>query len=396
MMNYLFRRVQGPDEVEDACSKIVLITFALLAIGLIAAASVAAPGTALEGTSLHGLRIACGIATLLILYRMDLEAVRRATPYLLGICLVLLVLVLVPGIGHRVNNAQRWIRVGSLSIQPSEAMKIIMVLFVADFAAKREGVLADFKKGFVPAMGITLAVCGVIFLEPDFGTAVYLLLVCGAILVAGGARVQHFVWAGIVGLPLAVALAWSKFEHVRGRFQDLASGGGYQVRRALESLGSGGFFGEGIGAGMGKLGYVPEGRNDFVAAIIGEEWGWIGMAVLIGLFVGMLGYGLRVVYGSRDRFGALVAFGILFAIALQAAVNLAVVAGVAPPKGIALPFVSAGGSSMVMMCAGIGLVANVAKRAVADQRRLAQEAKVSSVDGSVSTGVSQVLGGSHG
>lgn len=389
-MKFLYHSETSPEIVDDASRRIVLLSFALLAIGLVAAASVSPPGTALQGTAMHGLRIIIGIATMLLLYRMDLDAIRRATPILLAVCLFLLVLVLIPGIGHRANNAQRWIKIGSLSIQPSEAMKIVMVLFIADFAAKREGVLADFKKGFVPAMGITLGVCGVIFLEPDFGTAMYLLLVCGAILVAGGARVSHFVWCGMVGLPLAVILAWNKFEHVRGRFQDLAAGGGYQVRRAMESLGAGGFFGEGIGAGMGKLGYVPEGRNDFVAAIIGEEWGWVGLAAIIAMFAAILVYGLRVIYGSRERFGALVAFGILFAIALQAAVNLAVVAGIAPPKGIALPFVSAGGSSMVMMCAGIGLVANVAKRAVADQRRLAQQSTV------LSSGGSEVLGGSHG
>lgn len=367
MKGIFWKNSANPQEVEKACSSVIIITLILLSLGLVAAASGAAPGHAWQGAGAHGLRIAAGIAALLFFYRCDLQKLRSLSYWIFAFIAVLLVLVLIPGIGYEANHARRWFRLGSLSIQPSEAMKIALVLVLADFATKRQGKLQDLRQGFIPAIGIALFASGLVFLEPDFGTALYLLLVSGAMLVAAGAAVKHFLYAGLFGLPAIIIFAWNKFEHVKGRFQDLASGGGYQVRRAIEVLGSGGFWGNGVGTSMIKLEYVPEGRNDFVAALIGEEWGWIGMMAMLALFCALLFYGLRIIYGAKDRYGALLVFGVLFAIALQAGVNLAVVAGIAPPKGIALPFISSGGSSMVMMCAGIGLVANVARRAFVSQ-----------------------------
>jgi cell division protein FtsW len=300
---------------------------------------------------------------MLLAARLPRERLRRAALPAFLVCLALLALVLVPGLGHESNAARRWFRLGGLSFQPSEFARLALVLFLAHFLAGRGEEMASFRRGFLPAAGALAAVVGLVLVEPDFGSAVYLLFVGIALLAVGGARIVHLCAAAAAALPLLLFIGWRSFGHVRERFAYLLEGD-YQGTIARVALGSGGIFGRPLGEGGLKWGYVPESRNDFVFAILGEEAGLTGCLLVVALFGAFLAFGHRAAKARREEpFDALLIFGVVFAVALQAALNLAVVTRLAPPKGIALPFVSAGGTSMTILGVGVGLAAAAASRA---------------------------------
>jgi cell division protein FtsW len=260
------------------------------------------------------------------------------------------------------NHARRWFRAGALSFQPSEFAKLAGVVFLADLAARKGEGMRDFRRGFLPAFAGLLLPAGLVLAEPDFGTAIYLLLVFTALLAVGGARIRHFLVALAIAAPLFVAVAWSKFDHVRARLATLAGRPTYQVEQSIVAIGSGGILGRGLGEGEMKRGFVPLGHNDFVFSILGEETGLVGALLVLGLFGAILHAGLRAAQGLQGNpFASLLVFGVVFAIGLQAAINLAVVTGLAPPKGISLPFVSAGGTSIAVLATGVGLAASAAR-----------------------------------
>lgn len=284
--------------------------------------------------------------------------------------LVLLAVVLLPGIGHTSNGAQRWFRMGPMSFQPSEFVKLTLVVWLAAHLTRASSQLSDWKLGVLPAAG-PLALAGLlVIVEPDLGTALFLAAVGAAMMLVGGVPVKKLALLCLAAVPVVLWQVIRRWDVVVHRFAVFGGDGAgasemnHQVKQSLIALGSGGVFGRGVGAGMQKLLYLPEAHTDFILPVLGEELGFVGTSLVILLFAGFVVCGLKITIGAaaRDRFGFLLAFGWVFCIGLQAAGNIAVVTGSVPTKGIALPFLSLGGSSLVVLCMALGLMYAVAAR----------------------------------
>lgn len=355
--------------LERSLRGLVGAVLALSGIGLIAAASFAPPGEELFATRRHAFFLAVGLLGFLVVSRAPLERwVRHRDTMVVVTALFLLAVFAFP---HS-HNAHRWIRFGGFSFQPSEIAKLVMIYYTAAFVAERGRDLEDFRRGFLSPLVRIGVITGLILFEPDFGTAIFLFIVTSTMLVVAGARLVHFAAVGAFCLPLMLVVAWSKFEHISTRigmlFQDTSEV--LQVARGHTALALGGWGGEGIGRGVMKLGFVPEGRNDFVFAQIGEEWGLAGTAAIILLFGLFTLHGIRIIQAVKDPLRSLIIYGCVFSIAFQAVLNLGVVTKLLPPKGIALPFVSAGGTSLVAGLLAIGMIIGAARSVLERARAL--------------------------
>lgn len=344
----------GPPKALRAAGLLAGCALGLTAIGFATAASVAPPESFQSRILSYGIGVIVAILGFLVAARVPIPVVRRVLPWIAAVVALLLALVLVPGIGKDVKGARRWFAFGSFGFQPSELAKILLILLLADFVGRDPTRLARLRAGFLPAAGIVLLFSGLVFFEPDFGTAVYLIALGGVLLALGGAPTTYLLGSALLSIPAVVLLALRLFGHVSRRStQD------YQVVQSIRALAEGGILGVGYGNGRMKFGHVPEGNNDFVLALVGEEWGLVGTLTVLLLFAGILLAGWRGARACRDPFGRLVAFGVAFAIVFQAVFNVAVVTGVAPPKGIALPFVSSGGSALLGFSLAVGFAVNV-------------------------------------
>ena len=301
---------------------------------------------------------------------------RSPTTYLLVLSVVLLILVLLPQFGMEINRARRWIRIPAgpitVSFQPSELAKWAIILFLAGVCDRFATELKLYWKRFVPICSVVGLVAGLIVIE-DFGTAAFISLLAFLMLIIAGVKWWHI----LTPLPLAAAAFLAVLIRSPSRMQriiaflhpeKLTDSAAYQANQSLVALGSGGLFGKGLGRGICKYGHLPEDTTDFIFAIIGEELGFIGDAVVILLFIAFVCLGILVILRCRDRFGQLLAGGIVLTIALQAAINIGVVTVVLPTKGITLPFVSAGGTSMLLSSAAVGVLLNIAKQSRYDAR----------------------------
>ncbi len=302
---------------------------------------------------------------------------RNPTGYLLVLSIVLLAIVLsqrlypvFPEFVPRINRHYRWIKIPlgpiSMSFQPSELAKWAIVFFLAGVCDKFGDQIKLFWKRFVPVCAVVGVVVALIIVE-DFGTAALISLLAFLMLVVAGARLWHI----LPPLPLLAVAFYAAVRHSPGRTQRITAflnpdkwtdTINYQPHQSLIALGSGGLWGKGLGKGVCKYGHLPEDTTDFIFAIIGEELGFIGNAAVILLFVAFVALGILVVVRCRDPFGRLLAGGIVLAIAIQAALNIGVVTVVLPTKGIPLPFVSAGGTSMLLSAAAVGVLLNIAKQ----------------------------------
>ncbi len=302
---------------------------------------------------------------------------RSPTTWLLIVSTGLLMLVLIPRFGTEINYARRWLRipVGSahISFQPSEMAKWSIVFFLAAFCHKFRAEMKVFGKRFVPVCCIVGFVVVLILIE-DLGTAAFVALLAFLMLIVGGASVWHL----LAPVPLVAGAFLLVLVRSPGRMQRIAAflhpeqwtdSAGYQASQSLIALGSGGLWGKGLGKGICKYGHLPEDTTDFIFAIIGEELGFAGNAVVIALFIAFVVLGMVVVVRCQDEFGRLLAGGIVFAVAIQAALNIGVVTVVLPTKGIPLPFVSAGGTSMLLSSSAVGLLLNIARHSVAEPVR---------------------------
>jgi cell division protein FtsW len=316
-----------------------------------------------------------GIAALALAMRFDHRRLDAWAKPMMIVSLVLLAVVLVPGVGHTTKGAQRWFRVGPLSFQPSEFVKLTLVVWLAAHLTRASAKLSDWKRGVLPAAG-PLALAGLlVIVEPDLGTALFLAAVGAAMMLVGGVPVKKLALVSLAAVPVVLWQVVRRWDVVVHRFAVFGGGGAdggemnHQVKQSLIALGSGGVFGRGVGAGMQKLLYLPEAHTDFILPVLGEELGFVGTALVIFLFAGFVVCGLKITIGAaaRDRFGFLLAFGWVFCIGLQAAGNVAVVTGSVPTKGIALPFLSLGGSSLVVLCLALGLMYAVAARLDAEE-----------------------------
>jgi cell division protein FtsW len=357
---------------------IVVLTLLLLSFGLVtlySASSVLAlrehrPDTYYvlrQGAgALFGLLVLGGLAA--IPYRFW---TRLAWPLYWG-SVVLLVLVVLPwthGIAPEINGARRWLRVLGVTIQPSELAKIAIIVWTAAIAVKKAG--SDHFKSLSLGLGPFFLMWGVLLLpvalEPDLSTAMLIGLLGVLVVFAAGARMAHFLFMGVVALPvlrhqLAVGFRAQRIAAYLNPASDPA-GAGFQVRQSLVALGSGGLTGVGFGEGRQKFGFLPYAHNDFIFAMVGEEWGLLGVVFLVSLYLAIIMIGFRVAGRAPNLFGELLAVGVTNLIALQAVLHMAVGLGLVPTTGLALPLVSYGRSNLVVTMAALGILISVARAA---------------------------------
>ena len=347
---------------------LVLVTLGLTAFGLVMVYSATSAPAALGGgdpvfyLKRESIYAALGVVVLLIASRVDYRSLRRLAPVLmltsLGLCLAVLVL------GQQVNGARRWIGVGPLAFQPSELAKISLAIWASAYLARHRA--PQSLKELARPIGITTGLfAGLILLEPDLGTVIAIGIVLGAILVVSGVPLRVLAAGGSIAVALGLAAIW--FEpYRRARLFSFvhpwhdAQGAGFQTLQAIIGFGSGGIFGTGIGQGVAKVNYLPEAHTDMIFATIGEELGLVGAALVIAAYCAFAYAGLRVALRCRDPFGKRLAAGLTTLVCGQALVNLAAVLGLAPLTGITLPFVSYGGSSLIVSLASVGVLLNIA------------------------------------
>jgi cell division protein FtsW len=305
-----------------------------------------------------------GLAAFLIAARIDYRKWRRFAPLLLIGAFIALSLVLVGG--KLVSGSQRWIVLGPLQLQPSEIAKLALLVSGAEILTRRADRLDD-PRAWRPLVVIFVLLAALVMKEPDLASTIVLGVIFGALLIVGGIRARHLVQmitAGVLGASVLSLLAGYRRARV---FSFLHPGHdvgntGYQLYRSLIAIGSGGLNGVGLGAGRAKWFFLPNAHTDFIFAIIGEELGFIGSLLVLGLFVGLGLVGLRIARRAPDRFGMLIATGVTAWIVGQAAINLGAVVGVLPVSGVPLPFLSVGGTSLVITMFSAGVVANIARQ----------------------------------
>jgi cell division protein FtsW len=353
-------------------SLLLTATLCLLAFGVVMVFSASSTTSLLgePGDGAYYLKrtLIFGVAGLLLMRILAVRGVatlRRLTPMILGASFVLCLAVMVPGIGMEVNGSRAWIGAGPIQIQPSELMKIALILFAAHLLTTRPEVLRGGVGALMPVLGVIGA--GVVIVGVgDLGTALVICLAVCALLIAAGVRLRDVgLLAAGAGAVVLLAVLIEPYRVARiTSFLDPGGdpgGAGFQVTQAKIALGSGGLFGVGLGESLQKAYFLPEAHTDMIAAVIGEELGLIGISALVGLY-GMFGYaGLRIAQRARDRYGKLLAAGLTSMVVVQALVNLLAVFGMAPLTGVPLPFVSYGNASMLVMLAAVGLLLNIAR-----------------------------------
>ncbi len=368
----------------DTRNLLVAVT-TLLAVG--AGALFSASGVYAEHSSRFGdayfflkrqlLWLVFAAVALILTASMRPEVWRRQRWLLLGVTVACLALVFVPGIGAEINGARRWLRLGPFYFQPSEMAKVTLAIFLAGFIAHNPGRLREFWGGFLPAILSVSVVTGLILLEPDLGTALFIAGMMTVVLLVAGARPVHFAPVLLVA-GMAVVVLLMSHDYVRQRLevwtnpQADPTGSGYQIRQSLIALGSGGLIGTGLGKGVQKLFYLPEGHTDFILSVLGEELGFLGVAGVLLLFASIGLTGWRICRRTHDPFSFYLAFALTSGVVIQAATNIAVVTAAIPTKGIPLPFLSYGGSSLMMTTVSIGILISIAEQPAesADPKRI--------------------------
>lgn len=305
-------------------------------------------------------------AGMLFAYRLDLQRARKYIPWAYAACVAALVLVLVPRFGLDANGARRWFHLGPIGIQPAEFSKIALVFFTAWFVTRKGTVSVSFAKTIVPLLILALPVIALVFKEPDFGTAFLMFLMVASMLVMAGMRLEHMMILALAIFPAGVFFMltaryrmarWTAFfDPWRDPF-----GTGYHIIQGLISLGSGGFWGLGLGASRQKFFYLPEQHTDYIFAVMGEEGGFLATFFVMLLFLFVAARGLNIALKQKDPYRKILAGGLTICIVGQAFINMAMVMKLVPPVGVALPFVSYGGSSLFASLFAVGLLLNLSR-----------------------------------
>lgn len=352
---------------------LVIILIMLLLAGLLVLFS----ATFYTGTSTRSpysevlkqlLGIALGTAACIVTSRIPYRCWQH--PYVvvggLALSAVLLVLVIIPGVGVYINGSRRWLSLGGLSFQPSEIAKFAVVLYMATTLTYRSERIRRLFTGIVPV----LVVPGIVFLlileQPNLSTAGSILIVSLILIIMAGAKWRHILLMLIGGLGVGAFYAWSepyrrrRLLSFRNPFS-MMSDEGYQLSQSLIAFGSGGIFGMGLGMGRQKYAYLPYPESDFIFAIVGEDFGLLGCLIVVALFVALMLRGMRIAMRCPDKFGTLLAAGITSSISMQAFLNMGVVVGILPTTGLPLPFFSAGGTSISITMAAIGILLNISR-----------------------------------
>jgi cell division protein FtsW len=356
----------------EAILWVVVLALNLIGLAMVLSASsafaVRSGGSAWDYGMRQGAFTAVGMVALGVFRRVDYHRLQRLVPAALAVTIASLVAVLAPGVGRLAGGARRWIPLGPVAYQPAELAKLALVLYVAHLLATRRRKLHDPLQVVLPTFVVMGAFGVLLILQPDLGSIAVLLAVAVAMLYSAGAnqRWTAYGFAGLAGIGALLAV----FEPYRRRrllaFLDPWAdplGNGWQTINSMVGIANGGLMGVGIGEGSAKWGYVPEAHTDFIFSVIAEEMGFAGAALVVVLFVAVALVGCRIALHAPDAFGRLLVTGITVWLVFQAFVNMGVVVGLLPIKGLPLPFVSYGGTSMVMCMAGVGVMLNVCRQA---------------------------------
>lgn len=347
-------------------------TLVLLVIGVVMVFSASAVLAFREfGDSMYYLKrqalfAGLGVAAMVFTMNTDYWIWKKYAKVALIVCFVLLVAVLVPGIGVVRGGARSWLGIGSFGIQPSEFMKMGMIIFLSKWLSERQGTITLFAKGLMPPLGLVGLAFGMIMLQPDLGTGAVLVGASLLIIYVAGARLLHLSYLGMVGVAGLIGLiiaAPYRLKRITAFLDPWADplGAGYQSIQSLYAIGPGGLVGLGLGMSRQKYSYLPEPQTDFIFSIIAEELGFIGGTFVLLLFTLLVWRGMRTAITAPDTFGSLLATGIVGMVAVQVVINIGVVIGMFPVTGITLPLISAGGSSLTLMLTSLGVLLNISR-----------------------------------
>ena len=303
-----------------------------------------------------------GYIIVYIVSRIDAKLYEKYSNHIFIICTILLVLVLIPGIGTIRNGSRSWFGIGGMGIQPSEAAKLGLIIFTAKYLSRNK-----IKKALFPILVIVLVVFGLIMLQPDLGTGVIIVVSIMALLFISGVKMSFFVKLGILGLLGMIGLiiiAPYRMARITSFLNPWSDplGTGFQIIQSLYAIGPGGLLGMGLGNSIQKHFYLPEPQTDFIFAIISEELGIMGVLIIVSLFIIIIYCGFKIAINEEEKFYKYLVFGITFSIAFQTILNLMVVTGLIPVTGVTLPFISYGGSSLLISMTSIGIILNIAKK----------------------------------
>lgn len=310
--------------------------------------------------------IILGLAGMIVTSKIDYRGYQTYARWILLAAVCSLLLVLIPGIGMKLNNARRWVDLGYLNLQSAEFAKVAWIIFLSSSLSAKQDRIKGIKVGFLPHM-FWCGVLGILLLlEPDFGTTFMISLLTFLMLTIGGVPLRHLMilapigFVGLYHFVYRVPYRWERITAFLNPWTDPLDSG-YQLIQAWIAVGSGGLWGKGLGAGHQKLFYLPESFTDFIMAVIGEELGFVGIAAICALFFLLFWTGMKISQEAPDNLGSLLALGITLLVSLQALLNMGVVLGLVPTKGMPLPFISYGGSAFTANCLAVGVLMNIAR-----------------------------------
>lgn len=312
----------------------------------------------------QGMFLILGLILMFAVSKFNFENYYKYSNKIFLVCFILLILVLF--VGTERNGSKSWFGIGSFGIQPSEFMKLALIIFTSKYLYNNRKDINNIKKGVIPILGLTLVVFALIMLQPDFGTGLILVMGIIGLLFVGGVDLKFFLKIGLVGVGGIVALIAAAPYRLKRILSFLNPwedplGSGFQIIQSLYAIGPGGLFGFGLGGSRQKHFYLPEPQTDFIFSIISEEFGFVGILIVASLFITIIYLGIKIALKCENLFGKYLAFGITFELGFQALLNLMVVVGLIPVTGVTLPFLSYGGSSLMITLMSIGIILNISR-----------------------------------
>lgn len=307
-----------------------------------------------------------GYIGMYLISKFPYQNYKKLSNIIFFICTLLLILVLIPGIGTVRNGSRSWFGIGSLGIQPSEFTKLGLIIFTAKYLSNNTKELKNIKSGVLPILGIVIFIFGLIMLEPDFGTGVVIVMTIIVLLFVSGVKMNFFIKLGAIslaGVASLILIAPYRMKRIISFLSPWSDplGSGFQIIQSLYAIGPGGLLGLGFGNSIQKHFYLPEPQTDFIFAIISEEFGFLGIIIVASLFITIIIRGFKIAMKCEDHFGKYLAFGITFGLAFQTMLNLMVVVGLIPVTGVTLPFLSYGGSSLIISLISVGILLNISR-----------------------------------
>lgn len=307
-----------------------------------------------------------GLILMFLVSKINYKFYLKKSNILLIGCIILLILVLIPGVGMVRNGSRSWFGIGSFGIQPSEFTKLALIIFTSKYLMNNEKNMKNIKKGVLPILCVLIFVFGLIMLQPDFGTGMIIVISIIGLLFVGGVSMKFFIGLGIIGvlgITGLIIIAPYRLARILSFLNPWSDplGSGFQIIQSLYAIGPGGLFGFGFLNSRQKHFYLPEPQTDFIFSIISEEFGFLGIVIVVILFLTIIITGFKISKNCKDLFGKYLSFGIMFQLSFQALLNLMVVVGLIPVTGVTLPFLSYGGSSLLITLCSIGVILNISR-----------------------------------